>query len=131
MSHPITMREYWAGVGIRAVKTVAQTAVALIGTGFVAWGEVPWVLVASTALVSGLVSILMSLASLPDPKDVGEEKPPPVIGEGISIPPRPSLEPLEAAEQDTGGVLSDPPVGSAEIQEYWAYQPKHAEPRED
>jgi hypothetical protein len=54
--------------GIRALKTVAQTAVATIGTA-AALGEVNWVLVGSASVLAGLLSILTSIAGLPEVKD--------------------------------------------------------------
>lgn len=62
------MRDWkkWAKcAGIRAVKTVAQTAVATIGTS-AALGEVNWVLVGSSAALAGVVSLLTSVAGLPE-----------------------------------------------------------------
>lgn len=54
--------------GIRALKTVAQTAVATIGTGAVFSG-VDWKTVVSAALLAGLVSLLTSTAGLPEIKE--------------------------------------------------------------
>ena len=51
--------------GIRAVKTMAQTAVAVIGTGAVI-SAVDWQMVASSAVVAGIVSILTSVAGIPE-----------------------------------------------------------------
>lgn len=56
----------WAKcAGARAVKTMAQTAVATIGTTAV-MSQVDWKLVASTAVVAGIVSMLTSVAGLPE-----------------------------------------------------------------
>ena len=56
----------WArAAGIRAGKTVAQTAVATIGTAAV-MGEVNWVMVGSAAVLSGILSLLTSVAGLPE-----------------------------------------------------------------
>lgn len=54
--------------GMRAIKTVAQTAVATIGTSAVL-GEVNWVMVGSTAALAGVVSLLTSIAGLPELKE--------------------------------------------------------------
>lgn len=51
--------------GIRAIKTVAQAAVATIGTTAM-FSEVDWKIVASTALLSGVLSLLTSVAGLPE-----------------------------------------------------------------
>lgn len=51
--------------GVRAIKTMAQTAVATIGTT-AAFLEVNWVLVGSTALLAGVLSLLTSVAGLPE-----------------------------------------------------------------
>lgn len=51
--------------GIRAIKTVAQTAVATIGTS-AAMGEVNWLMVGSASLLAGILSLLTSVAGLPE-----------------------------------------------------------------
>ena len=56
----------WAkAAGVRAIKTVAQTAVATIGTS-AAMGEVNWIMVGSAALRAGILSLLTSVAGLPE-----------------------------------------------------------------
>jgi hypothetical protein len=59
--------------GVRAIKTVAQTAVATIGTS-VAMGEVNWAMVGSAAALAGILSMLTSVAGLPEVKDGGENE---------------------------------------------------------
>lgn len=63
-------KEYWIkwikAAGIRAIKTVAQTAVALIGTNAIGITEVNWVGVASGAALAGIVSLLTSLGGIPE-----------------------------------------------------------------
>lgn len=59
---------WWKAAGIRALKTVAQTAVATIGTAAVL-SEVNWVAVVSASLLAGILSLLTSVAGLPEVKD--------------------------------------------------------------
>lgn len=61
-------KEWFKCAGIRAIKTVAQTAVASIGTT-TAIGDVNWILVGSTSLLAGILSILTSVAGLPEVKE--------------------------------------------------------------
>lgn len=62
------MKEWIKCAGIRAIKTVAQTAVATIGTA-VALGDVNWVLVGSASALAGVLSLLTSIAGLPEIKN--------------------------------------------------------------
>lgn len=61
----IGTKKWWKAAGIRALKTVAQTAVATIGTA-AALSEVNWLLVASASVLAGTLSLLTSLAGLPE-----------------------------------------------------------------
>jgi hypothetical protein len=58
-------KEWLKAAAIRAIKTVAQTAVATIGTAAVI-GEVDWLMVGSAAVLSGVLSLLTSIAGLPE-----------------------------------------------------------------
>lgn len=62
------MKKWFKAAGIRAVKTVAQTAIATIGTSAVL-GDVNWVMVASAAALAGVLSLLTSVAGLPELED--------------------------------------------------------------
>ena len=67
-------REWIKAAGIRAIKTVAQTAIATIGSSAV-MGDVKWLMVGSTSLLAGILSLLMSVAGLPEiSKDDEKEK---------------------------------------------------------
>ena len=58
-------KKWWKAAGIRAIKTVAQTAVATIGTTAVI-SQVDWAVVASTAVLAGVLSLLTSIGGLPE-----------------------------------------------------------------
>lgn len=59
------MKKWLKAAGIRAVKTLAQTAVATIGTA-AAMGDVNWPLVLSASVLAGVLSMLTSVAGLPE-----------------------------------------------------------------
>lgn len=63
-------KEFWKAAGIRAIRTVAQTAIASIGTAAVL-SEVNWIMVSSAAILAGILSLLMALAGLPEVKEEG------------------------------------------------------------
>ena len=58
-------KEWFNKAGVRAIKTVAQTAIATIGTS-AAIGDVNWVMVASASALSGILSVLTSVAGIPE-----------------------------------------------------------------
>ena len=61
-------KKWLKAAGVRAIKTIAQTAIATIGTSAV-MGEVNWVMVGSAALLAGVLSVLTSIAGLPEVKE--------------------------------------------------------------
>ena len=58
-------KEWWKAAGIRAIKTVAQTAVATIGVS-ATMSEVNWIMVGSASTLAGILSLLTSIAGLPE-----------------------------------------------------------------
>lgn len=65
-------KKWFKAAGIRAIKTLAQTAVATIGTAAVL-SEVDWRIVASASVLAAILSLLTSLAGLPEVDDTEEE----------------------------------------------------------
>ena len=65
------IKRWFKCAGVRAIKTVAQTAVATIGTSAVI-GDVNWVMVGSASVLAGILSLLTSIAGIPEVKKEGE-----------------------------------------------------------
>lgn len=61
-------KAWWRAAGIRAIKTMAQTTVAAIGASALL-SDVNWMAVASTAVLAGVLSLLTSVAGLPELKE--------------------------------------------------------------
>ena len=66
-------KKWLKAAGIRAVRTVAQTFGATVGTA-TAMGEVNWVMVFSASVLAGMLSVATSVAGLPEVKEESEEK---------------------------------------------------------
>ena len=58
-------KQWWKAAGMRAIKTVAQTAIATIGTSTLL-SDVNWLAVGSASVLAGLLSLLSSLKGLPE-----------------------------------------------------------------
>lgn len=61
-------KKWWKAAGIRAIKTVCQTAIGTIG-GSVYFHEVNWLMIGSASLLAGILSLLTSIAGLPEVKE--------------------------------------------------------------
>lgn len=61
-------KKWWKASSVRAIKTIAQTAIAMIGTSVV-MSDVNWLMVLSASLLAGILSFLTSLAGLPEVKE--------------------------------------------------------------
>ena len=59
------MKKWLKAAGIRAIKTIAQAAIGVIGTSY-AMGDVNWILVCSASMLAGILSLLTSIAGLPE-----------------------------------------------------------------
>ena len=65
------VKKWFKAAGIRAVKTMAQTALSLVSVGAV-MSDINWAVVGSASLVAGIYSMLTSIAGLPELKESGE-----------------------------------------------------------
>lgn len=61
----IKSKEWWRAAGIRAIKTVAQTAISTIGVSTI-MSDVNWMMVLSASALAGVLSLLTSIAGLPE-----------------------------------------------------------------
>ena len=66
-------KEWIKAAGVRAIKTMAQTAMATIGTSAVIISDVNWKVVASASVFAGILSLLTSIVGLPELKSKEEE----------------------------------------------------------
>lgn len=64
----MNVKKWFKAAGVRAVKTVAQTAVGVIGSSMII-SEVDWRMVVSASILAGVVSLLTSVAGLPEVKE--------------------------------------------------------------
>lgn len=65
----ITNKAWWKAAGTRAIKTVAQAAIGYIGAGALVLSDVNWVACGSAAVLAGFLSLLNSMAGLPECKE--------------------------------------------------------------
>lgn len=72
MKSVLVNKQWWKAAAIRAIRTIAQTAIAAIGTTALI-ENVNWLVVGSTAALAGILSLLTSLAGLPEVEE-GSEK---------------------------------------------------------
>lgn len=103
----LTTREFWAATGDRAIKTVAQTGLALAPATFIAneagiidFNGIPWAGLAATALFAGAISVLTSIVG----DTVGKNGPSFVRAEGIGIE---NAEAEEALRRERAGESID------------------------
>lgn len=65
MKQNLNSKEWWIAAGIRAIKTIAQTAIATIGVSTI-MSDVNWMMVLSASALAGILSLLTSVAGLPE-----------------------------------------------------------------
>lgn len=101
MRPEMTTAQFWAATAERAVKTMAQVAAALIGTGAAGVTELDWAQIGSVAATAAVVSVLTSLAS----DRVGRPGPS-LVGEAITV--RPEFLPIVEVEAEpaTGDLVA-------------------------
>ena len=68
MKKNLNSKEWWRAAGIRALKTVAQTAISTIGVSTIV-SDVNWMIVLSASALAGFLSLLTSIAGLPELED--------------------------------------------------------------
>ena len=66
----IFTKSWWVDVGIRAIKTMAETALGLIGTNYVGITDVDWIGVGSACLLAGVVTLLFNIKNIPVEGDI-------------------------------------------------------------
>lgn len=59
----LTSKDFWGAVAFRAIRTIAQTAVTLIGTGAVGFTDLDWIHILSVSGVAGVMSVLTCIAT--------------------------------------------------------------------
>lgn len=74
------LKEWFKAAGVRAIKTAAQTAVATMPVTALTIGDVDWTIVASSAILAGVISLLTSIAGIPEVDD--GESVPEIVKEG-------------------------------------------------
>lgn len=67
-------KSWLKAAGMRAIKTVAQTALGTIGGGAAVMGDVNWGMVASASILAGVLSLITSIAGLPEVKSEGADE---------------------------------------------------------
>ena len=64
----LTSIKWWKAAGIRAIKTMAQTFISMVGVSTVVLSDVNWITTISATILSGILSLCTSIAGLPEVK---------------------------------------------------------------
>lgn len=64
-----TSIKWWKAAGIRAIKTMAQTFISMVGVSAVVLSDVNWITTISATILSGILSLCTSIAGLPEVKE--------------------------------------------------------------